>query len=295
MSQQTSAVTNSCPLQGELALKVAYRVGERRGGRPGGVCRFCHGSITACLQGRRCRLALMQPSEESHLPMTAIPVPGHLDSPPQQPVTKRIRRTFRSRKSLSGTSQWIIDYGLPFLAILVITWSFAARVTTSKGKKEGFAGVYKAFTLMDPPEHFWLWAASILGWLIVPAIIGGVAGHVITARIESAKQMSSSFLYRRRTIGQRLRPPTPITPLSRYINKSVADQHFVDVFVRIAHRNYWDMAQDHWEMMVSDTMSTVDFAELDRHESLRRAEDQNRMTASLAAVFGLCAVCEAQR
>ncbi|MFJ6703095.1 MULTISPECIES: DUF6313 family protein [unclassified Streptomyces] len=231
--------------------------------------------------------------------MTAIPVPHHLDPPPRQPLSKRFRRAFRSRKALSGTSQWIIDYGLPFLAVLFITWLFAARVTVlnNKGKleKEGFGGVYRAFTLMDAPQHFWLWSASILGWLIVPAIIGGVAGHVITARIESAKQMSSSFLYRRRTIGQRLRPPAPITALGSYINKSVPDQHFVDVFVRIAHRNFWDIAQDHWEVMVSDTMSTVDFGELDRHESLRRAEDQNRMTASLAAVFGLCAVCEAQR
>ncbi|MFG3064804.1 DUF6313 family protein [Streptomyces sp. NPDC048231] len=188
----------------------------------------------------------------------------------------------------------MIDYGLPFLVILVITWVFAARVTDPKDGREGFVGVYKAFTLIDPPHHFWLWAASVLGWLMVPAIIGGFAGHVITARIESAKQMSSNFLYRRRTLGDRLRPPGKIAPLSSYINKSVPDQHFVDVFVRVAHRNYWDMAQDHWEIMVSDTMSTVEFAELDRHESLRRAEDQNRMTASLSAVFGLCAVCEAQ-
>jgi hypothetical protein len=227
--------------------------------------------------------------------MIAIPVPGHLDSPPGQPFLKRVRRAHRSRKALSGASQWIIDYGLPFLVLLFITWIFAARVTNPKGGKEGFVGVYKAFTLIDPPHDFWLWSASILGWLIVPAIIGGFAGHVITARIESAKQMSSSFSYRRRTLGERLKLPARIAPLSRYINKSVPDQHFVDVFVRIAHRNYWDMAQDHWEIMVSDTMSTVEFAELDRHESLRRAEDQNRMAASLAAVFGLCAVCEAQR
>ncbi|MET7886492.1 DUF6313 family protein [Streptomyces avermitilis] len=227
--------------------------------------------------------------------MIAIPVPGHLESPPRQSFTNRIRRAYRSRKALSGTSQWMLDYGLPFLVVLAVTWGFASRVRDRKGVREGFAGVYRAFTLMDPPHHFWLWSASILGWLIVPAIIGGVAGHVITARIESAKQMSSSFLYRRRTLGERLRPPARIAPLSRYLSKSMPDQHFVDVFVRIAHRNYWRLAQDHWEIMVSDTMSTVDFAELDRHESLRRAEDQNRMTASLAAVFGLCAVCEAQQ
>ncbi|MEU6550156.1 DUF6313 family protein [Streptomyces sp. NPDC046915] len=210
---------------------------------------------------------------------------------------KRIKRMHRSRKALSGASQWIIDYGLPFLVLLVITWVFAARVTDPKDPKhgrEGFVGVYKAFTLIDPPQHFWLWAASILGWLIVPAIIGGFAGHVITARIESASQLSSSYLYRRRTLVDRLRPPGKIALLSEYINKSMPDQHFVDVFVRIAHRNYWELAQDHWEIMVSDTMSTVEFAELDRHESLRRAEDQNRVTASLAAVFGFCAVCEAQ-
>lgn len=229
------------------------------------------------------------------MPMTAIPVPGHLEPPTRLSLLMRARRAHRSRKALSGTSQWVIDYGIPFLFLLLVTWFFASRVTNEKGQREGFVGVYRKFTLIEPPHHFWLWSASVLGWLLVPAIIGGFAGHIITARIESAEQISSSFLYRRRSFGEKLRPPALIAPLSRYINKEVPDQHFVDVFVRIAHRNVWSVAQDHWEIMVSDTMSTAECAELDRHESLQRAEDQTRITASLAAVFGLCAVCEAQR
>jgi len=34
------------------------------------------------------------------------------------------------------------------------------------------------------------WTISILGWLIVPALVGGVAGYVVTAEVSAFRSLS---------------------------------------------------------------------------------------------------------
>ncbi|MGV9644783.1 DUF6313 family protein [Streptomyces sp. NPDC003514] len=93
-----------------------------------------------------------------------------------------IRRTFRSRKALSGVTQWFIDWGVPIALIIGVVWVVGA------GRSEkGWSGIYRVFTLVDPPAHAVAWGASVLGWLLVPALIGGVAGHVIAARCSGSR------------------------------------------------------------------------------------------------------------
>ncbi|MFG2549967.1 DUF6313 family protein [Streptomyces sp. NPDC048581] len=189
---------------------------------------------------------------------------------------------------MKGITQWLIDWGTPLLGGAAVLYVYAARSTSP-------SEVYKAFTLIEPPERFSLWASSLIGWLLVPAIIGGVAGHVIATRISSAKSISTETLFRQRTLGQRLKPPGRIDDLRPYFHGSVPQQYFVDVWVRIAHRNDWDRAQDHWEVFIRDMLSTQQYAHVDRHEGLRQAQGTARLTLAVTARVGHCIVCERRR
>ncbi|MGW9041273.1 DUF6313 family protein [Streptomyces lydicus] len=202
--------------------------------------------------------------------------------------TRRIRRLWRSRKALAGLTQWTIDWGLPFATGVTLLYVFAARAASP-------SEVYRTFTLIDPPQHTLLWLASVIGWLAVPAVIGGVAGHVIATRIQSVKSISTSTLFQRRGWVARLRPPSRIDYLGGYFHGTLAEQVFVDAFVRIAHRNDWVKAQDHWEVIIKDTMSTQQFSKLDRHECLRQAQDATLIHMRPAALVGLCVVCVARK
>ncbi|MFH8679235.1 DUF6313 family protein [Streptomyces lydicus] len=216
-----------------------------------------------------------------------IPIPLDLALPPVR-RTRRIRRLWRSRKALAGLTQWTIDWGLPFATGVTLLYVFAARAA-------GPGEVYRTFTLIDPPQHTLLWLASVIGWLAVPAVIGGVAGHVIATRIQSVKSISTSTLFQRRGWAARLRPPSRIDYLGGYFHGTLAEQVFVDAFVRVAHRNDWVKAQDHWEVIIKDTMSTQQFSKLDRHECLRQAQDATLIHMRPAALVGLCVVCVARK
>ncbi|WP_327368673.1 DUF6313 family protein [Streptomyces sp. NBC_01217] len=217
-----------------------------------------------------------------------LPIPYDLTPPPPQPLGVRLRRLFRSRKALSGVTQWFIDWGIPLAILLGVLYFYAAR-------SKSYSDVYKTFTLIDPPNHVLLWIASLIGWLLVPAIIGGIAGHVIATRIQSVKQLSTSGLFRRRRLGEILRPPSQIAYLGAYFNKAPEAHTFLDNFVRRAHRNHWLLAQDHWEVLVRDTMCTAEYAELGRNECLRQAQDMNNIHLRVAATAGQCVVCAARR
>lgn len=218
-----------------------------------------------------------------------IPIPSALKLPPDQHGLRlRLRRTWRSRKALKGVTQWVIDYGLPIALGVAILYVYAARA-------KGASFVYQVFTLNEAPHHILLWIASLLGWLLVPAIIGGVAGHVIAARISSVKSISTHTLFRQRRLSQRLRPPGLIDDLRTYFHGPSPQQEFVDAWVRVAHRNDWSRAQDHWEVFIRDLMSTQQYAHLDRQECLRQARNTTRITQLVSGRTGFCLVCERRR
>ncbi|MDT0411489.1 MULTISPECIES: DUF6313 family protein [unclassified Streptomyces] len=219
-----------------------------------------------------------------------IPIPPHLDLPSKTGGRKvRLRRVFRSRKALRGLTQWVVDRAIPMALLLAALWFFAARYDGGGGE------VYRVFTLLDKPVgHPLLWIASAIGWVAVPAIIGGAAGHVITQRIDRVKKQPSNRLFRRRGLKQRLTPPGVIDDLRPYRYGTGSQQAFVDAFVRVAHRNDWQRAQDHWEVYLRDTMSTQQYADLDRHECLRQARNVALIALRVAALSGNghCIVCD---
>ncbi len=223
-----------------------------------------------------------------------LPQPTTLNPPPGANPWRLVRRLWRSRKALSGITQWLIDWGMPVVAVLALAWTLAARAETP-------LDVYQTVTLMESPERKWLWLLSLVGWLLVPAIIGGVAGEVIANRIKNVKSLPTGKMYQRRTLGQRIRFPYLIDDLTRYVHADpttavgAGRQEFVDVFVRVAHNNNWRLALNHWEIAVRDAMCTEEYAQLDRHECLRAAQSFTRIHLRAPAVmYGRCRVCNAR-
>lgn len=215
------------------------------------------------------------------------PLPPALTSPRGQSFTARIRRVFRSRKALSGVTQFFIDWGVFIGAGVFIIWVYSA-VRSGLGWRK----VYEIFTLIDePPNHLTAWIASAIGWLLVPALIGGVAGHVIATRIQRVKDIATNSLFTVRPMSQRLRPPRLIAFLGHLFNKSLEDQQLLDTYVRVLHRGDWKTAQEHWEVLVRDIMCTAELADLHRADALEAAESMSRALVLLPAFKGICLVC----
>ncbi|GHB21488.1 hypothetical protein GCM10010306_012630 [Streptomyces umbrinus] len=198
----------------------------------------------------------------------------------------RIRRTFRSRKALSGVTQWFIEWGIPIALVIGFVWVFGA----SRSEK-GWSGIYRVFTLIDRPEHGSSWSASILGWLLVPALIGGVAGHVIATRMQRVKEIATNHLFQQRGLRRRLKLPGRITFLESLYRTSTQDDDFLVRFVGLAHQGDWKKAQNHWEILVRDVLCTVELAELDRNEALASAQSFARAVMWMTGYQDKCLVC----
>ncbi|WP_018531111.1 MULTISPECIES: DUF6313 family protein [unclassified Streptomyces] len=206
-----------------------------------------------------------------------------------QSLAVRVRRTFRSRKALSGVTQWFIDWGVPIALLVGCVWVFGA------GRSEkGWSGIYRVFTLIDRPAHMLSWGASVIGWLLVPALIGGVAGHVIATRMQRVKDIATNHLFQQRPLSRRLKLPGRIAFLESLHMKSAVDQEFLDRYVRRAHAGDWKKAQDHWEVLVRDVLCTVELADLDRTEALTSAESFARAVMWMTAYQDKCLVCTAR-
>ncbi|MFI6446206.1 DUF6313 family protein [Kitasatospora sp. NPDC050543] len=198
---------------------------------------------------------------------------------------------FRSRKALAGLTQWFIDFAV-FLLVMAASY-VAAGVT------QGWSDTYKVLTGNLPdagsPVPFASWVVSIIGWLVAPALIGGLAGHVIATRIANSKGLTTSSPFGKRTLGDRLRPPVAITWLGSGFHATPGDVHFLECFVRQAHKNDWRTAQDHWEVAVAAVMRTSEYANLGRVETVRAAESFCRIILRLLGTIGECPVCDARR
>ncbi|CAO5244194.1 DUF6313 family protein [Frankia sp. AgKG'84/4] len=184
--------------------------------------------------------------------------------------------------------QWIIEVGIPCAALVIICLALSIQFF-------GLLPSYLALLGGDAPSHpsgrKTLWLVSLIGWLLVPAVVGGFAGHVISSRIEGYTHVSPGS-YKKRSLKQRIAPPSPIPWLGSYYLGSVSDRDFVDVFVRRAHLNDWRTAQDHWEIAVSDLMNTTQFTEKDRRETTRSAVSGAQMMLRPGALLNRCAICD---
>lgn len=198
-------------------------------------------------------------------------LPPALTPPPEPTLREGLRRIFRSRKALSGVVQFIIDWGLLTVAVTlglyVATWI-----------ADGWSVAYNALIGNSPAAKdrtLFPWILSFAGWLVIPAVIGGFAGHLIDNRITGGKGYASSrsvFIFGKRKLHQRLHPPVRIARLGNYFHGTPSDVDFLEHFVRIAHKNDWKRAQDHWEVAVAQAMRTEELGGLGRVEAVRQAQ-----------------------
>lgn len=220
-----------------------------------------------------------------------FPPPAELTVPPKKTLIGRFRRAFRSRKALSGVTQLLIDWGIPVSASVATLLAYTSWPDNWYGSYKVLLGV-KSLDSGSIPLSSWL--LFLVGWAAIPALVGGLAGHVITARAESAKKLTPDLLFQTKSLGDRLRPPLTITWLGDFFYGSTSDSDFIDTFVRIAHGNDWLTAQDHWELIVRDLMCTKQFGSFDRIKNLKLSESGAKLLLRPPGTLsGICPVCEA--
>jgi hypothetical protein len=95
------------------------------------------------------------------------------------------RRYWRSRRFLSGISYWSITVGIPFISVITLLF-FAS------GFFNGWWESYSILLGIDPPQGsaqpYLALALSLVGWLMVPAVVGALTGLVVQRQIESYRR-----------------------------------------------------------------------------------------------------------
>jgi hypothetical protein len=198
----------------------------------------------------------------------------------------------RSRKALGGVYQWFIDWGL-FVVVVSVALSTVYVIWTDASLTDLFD--LWAVDSKTPPNSAVAWMITIIGWLAIPAIIGGFAGHVISQRITRSRGLPDHRMYRRSAVREIGKPPFLIDKIDNWHLGSPADQIVVHSFVRILHRNDWTKARDHWEIAIKDIMSTSAYDQHTRAQALTQARNNLRPWVVLLASYGRpCPVCRAR-
>ncbi|WP_371598599.1 DUF6313 family protein [Streptomyces sp. NBC_00564] len=111
----------------------------------------------------------------SSSPQSALP------TPPSPRLTTRLRHWWDSREALPRTQRWLIR-GSPLIlacAVLFVVNGFLI----------GWVNAYNVLLGITSPADVrpsWsAWPLSLAGWALLPALIGGVVGYVVTAQIDS--------------------------------------------------------------------------------------------------------------
>ncbi|NEA29913.1 DUF6313 family protein [Actinomadura bangladeshensis] len=234
-------------------------------------------------------------------------------SPPRREGPAAIRRLFRTRKSLSGFTQWFIGAGICLLALFAAAFWLAYL-------DRGFREAYQILLSMDPPWnkvegnisasrwHPLSWFASVVGWAAIPAITGGAAGYIISKRIDGyTHTFALEIFQRRRTkVRDKLRLPPAIPWIKRWPvqlddapDATIAAQWlatrtaFVDFLVQVAHGGDWRKAQKHWEIVVANYLNSPEFSGMGRRRKLASSTGAALMLLELVIInSGTCFVCD---
>ncbi|MET9067774.1 DUF6313 family protein [Streptosporangium sandarakinum] len=111
------------------------------------------------------------------------------EPPPRLPLWARYRRRLRSLAALSKTRYWLLTRAfwlmLAFFAVFVIDalligWSTAYEV---------MIGIKSPAEVAAPLAS---WPVSLMGWLAIPAFVGGTAGYLVTRQIDARRTRSEA-------------------------------------------------------------------------------------------------------
>ncbi|MFJ3800015.1 DUF6313 family protein [Streptomyces sp. NPDC090088] len=134
---------------------------------------------------------------------TQVPVPGYvltveqqpsLPPPPRDTLAERIRDSYRGLSGWNRPAYWLVKRGLPGALV------FAALYVTC-GSVLGWTVSYEILVGITSPaaaSHRMLaWVLSLVGWLVTPAVVGGVVGYLVNRQVDQRRQESAEQVTRR--------------------------------------------------------------------------------------------------
>ncbi|MEZ0076280.1 DUF6313 family protein [Planotetraspora sp. GP83] len=110
--------------------------------------------------------------------------PATSEPPPQLSLPAHFRRLFRSLAALNKTRYWLLTRA----AWLILTFVVLFMVD---GCLIGWSRAYEVMVGITSPAAvgapFASWGVSVLGWLMIPAFVGGVVGYVVNSQIDARR------------------------------------------------------------------------------------------------------------
>lgn len=115
-----------------------------------------------------------------------------LPPPPAEPYRHFVRRWWRSQGRYHGLRYWLPTRGFPILLIYAVLF-------VANGIAIGWRHAYDVSIGIASPADFRLpvlaWFLSVAGWLLVPAVVGGIAGYVVSDAITSRRTRSPEEIF----------------------------------------------------------------------------------------------------
>jgi hypothetical protein len=116
-----------------------------------------------------------------------------LRSPPAERWVDRLRRRWRSRGRHRNLQFWLLFRGSPFVAVLVCLYVVNGLVIGWSAAYDVMLGITSPADTSAPAPA---WVLSVAGWLVTPAVVGAVAGYVISSQITSRRRRPIDQLFR---------------------------------------------------------------------------------------------------
>ncbi|MFF5366325.1 DUF6313 family protein [Streptomyces sp. NPDC013187] len=114
--------------------------------------------------------------------MFRVVTSGELLIPPPAPNWRtRTRRLWRSREALPRLQRWLLRLVPGFLGLVALY--------LLNGFLNGWAQAYNLLVTITSPgdvrQQLCAWPLSLAGWAVMPALIGGAVGYIVTTQIDT--------------------------------------------------------------------------------------------------------------
>ncbi|MGW0285570.1 DUF6313 family protein [Streptomyces sp. NPDC003236] len=137
--------------------------------------------------------------------MTSPSDPEPLPPPPPDTLRELVRDRKRSLAALNRPAYWLVTRGLWWwLGFMVVYWIGSGQL--------GRLQAYELLVGIESPGKSRVpllgWILSLLGWLLVPAFVGGITGYLVSRQVDRRRTASEEEFLRRIREEIRRRPPS---------------------------------------------------------------------------------------
>jgi hypothetical protein len=103
-------------------------------------------------------------------------------TPPRLGPVDRLRSLWASRNALGRIPRWLVTRAAPVVLVCVALF-------VVNGFLAGWVTAYDVLIGITSPSavspSWCAWPLSLVGWAMLPALIGGVVGHVVAQQVET--------------------------------------------------------------------------------------------------------------